>query len=212
MRHVHARNPGARTLLDAACGTGQHLARFREHFEHCEGFDLSPAMLAVARRRLPDTPLHRGDLRTQRCGIFDVVTCLFSAVGYLTPEPELEAGIANLAAQLAPGGVLVIEPWLTREVWDDNRSITIEQYEDGEARLIRATRSERRGAVTAFEMHYVHVTPDAMDVFHEQHVLELYPLDTTKRLMEDQGLAVEIDPVGLTGRGLLIGVRPPSDP
>ncbi|MCI4354671.1 MAG: class I SAM-dependent methyltransferase, partial [Thermoplasmata archaeon] len=43
--------PGARTLLDVACGTGRHLATFREQFE-VQGLDASAPMLRVARRRL----------------------------------------------------------------------------------------------------------------------------------------------------------------
>ncbi|MBA2569767.1 MAG: methyltransferase domain-containing protein, partial [Chloroflexi bacterium] len=60
---VAERVPGARTLLDVACGTGRHLELLRGRFV-VEGVDLDAGLLAVARERLgPDVPLHRGDMR-----------------------------------------------------------------------------------------------------------------------------------------------------
>ncbi|HVW90094.1 MAG TPA: class I SAM-dependent methyltransferase, partial [Gaiellaceae bacterium] len=43
-RIVHERNPGARTLLDVACGTGKHLEHLRHEFA-CEGVDLDEGLL-----------------------------------------------------------------------------------------------------------------------------------------------------------------------
>src|SRR5579859_2513885 len=61
-RLIAERNPGARTLLDVACGTGIHLAALREWYEGA-GVDASSDMLAVARERLGGAAqLTRGDL------------------------------------------------------------------------------------------------------------------------------------------------------
>ena len=56
-------SPGARTLLDVACGTGAHLEILRRWYD-VEGVDLSPEMLEVARARLAEVPLHVADMRT----------------------------------------------------------------------------------------------------------------------------------------------------
>ena len=48
---------------------------------------------------------------------FDAVTCLFSSIGYLLTPEDLEQGIARMAAHVAPGGVLVVEPWFTPDAW-----------------------------------------------------------------------------------------------
>src|SRR3954454_22755085 len=59
-RLIQKRRPGARTLLDVACGTGAHL----EHLTGYEaaGLDLDSEMLAIARERLPNVSLHEGDM------------------------------------------------------------------------------------------------------------------------------------------------------
>src|SRR5215218_2027417 len=58
---IRQRRPGARTLLDVACGTGRHLERLRQEFD-CEGLDLDGGLVAVARRRLPEMRLTRADM------------------------------------------------------------------------------------------------------------------------------------------------------
>jgi hypothetical protein len=94
---VSQRAPGARTLLDVACGTGGHLAHLRDRFS-VEGLDLDPALIEHARRRLPDTAFHAGDMRTFELGRrFDVVTCLFSSIGYMHTAAELSTAIERMA-------------------------------------------------------------------------------------------------------------------
>ena len=89
---VHGRCPGAKTVLDVACGTGQHLYHLRRHYD-AEGLDLSEAQLQIARKRNPDCTLHLGDMLTfDLTRRFDVVTCLFSSVGYLRSVEALNQG------------------------------------------------------------------------------------------------------------------------
>lgn len=116
---IRSRRPGAASLLDVACGTGQHLLHLRDRFDHVEGVELSADMRAIAAQRLgPRTPVHPGDMRTFDLGRrFDAITCLFSSIGYLQSVQELRAALRRFAAHLEPGGVLVLEPWFTPEKW-----------------------------------------------------------------------------------------------
>src|SRR5260370_37730006 len=83
-----------------------------------EGVDLTPAMLAVARARLPGIPLHEGDMRTLDLGkTFDAVTCLFSSIGYMTDPAELRGAIARLAAHVAPGRVVLGDGCVRPDSW-----------------------------------------------------------------------------------------------
>src|SRR5688500_10199856 len=101
---VSERAPSAASLLDVACGTGHHLSHLRSWYS-VEGVDVEPSLLAVAKERLPGVPFHLGDMRTFNLGRrFDVVTCLFSSIGYMqTPEDLLHA-LVNMAGHLAPDG------------------------------------------------------------------------------------------------------------
>src|SRR5260370_13589556 len=110
-RIIQDASPAAQTLLDVACGTGAHLVEMQRWYA-VEGVDLSPAMLAAARTRLPGIPLREGDMRRLDLGkTFDAVTCLFSSIGYMTDPSDLRAAIARLAAHVTPGRALIAARW-----------------------------------------------------------------------------------------------------
>ena len=94
-----------RSLLDVGCGTGTHLAEFRKKLS-VAGVDLSPDMLRVARRRLgKSVRLVRGDMRHFSLDArFDVVTCLFSAIGYMQTRQDRDLAITNFFRHLTSGG------------------------------------------------------------------------------------------------------------
>lgn len=203
-RAIRARNPDARTLLDVACGTGKHLEHLRGHFR-CEGLDLDDGLLEVARRRVLDVPLHQGDVRDFELGRrFDAVTCLFSAIGFVG-DPEGLGGAAHaLARHLEPGGVLLVEPWLTPDAWVPGRPHLLALDEPGLA-FARVTVSGLRGErISTTEMHYVVGTPDGVDHFVERHELYLFTREEMRAAFEQAGLDVEYDDEGLMGRGLWI--------
>ena len=54
---------------------------------------------------------------------FDVVTCLFSSIGYVKTVPNMKRAVANMSRHLKPGGVLVLEPWFTPEDWHPERRL-----------------------------------------------------------------------------------------
>ncbi|PRX51449.1 dTDP-3-amino-3,6-dideoxy-alpha-D-glucopyranose N,N-dimethyltransferase/dTDP-3-amino-3,4,6-trideoxy-alpha-D-glucopyranose N,N-dimethyltransferase [Prauserella shujinwangii] len=112
---VDERNPGAASLLDVACGTGLHLRELAAPFAEVHGLDVSEDMLALAKRRIEGLRCHQADMRRVRLPVrFDVIVCMF-AIPHLRSGPELDATVAGLAAQLAPGGLLIIEPWYRPE-------------------------------------------------------------------------------------------------
>lgn len=206
-RIVRERNPGARTLLDVACGTGKHLEHLREWFE-CEGADLDDGLLAVASRRLPGVPLHHADMRDFDLGRqFDVITCLFSAIGFVGGPDGLAATAQAFARHLSPGGVAIVEPWFTPDAWLLNRPHLL-TYEEPSLVLARATVSGLRDErISTTEMHYLVATPAGVEHFVEHHDPYLFTTDEMRAAFESAGLVVDYDADGLIGRGLWICSR-----
>lgn len=204
---VQARKPGAATLLDVACGTGAHLAELRRWYR-CEGLDLDPELLAVARERLPDLPMQQGDMRDFDLGRrFDAVTCLFSSIGYLMTVEALEAAIAAMARHLEPGGVLVVEPWLSPEaVMTPHVGAVF--VDEPELKIARVNNIEVDGRRSSFDFHYLVGTPASVEHFVERHELALFTREEHLAAFRAAGLQVEHDGEGLMGRGLYIGLRP----
>src|ERR671930_552380 len=202
---VQARKPGAATLLDVACGTGTHLAELRRWYR-CEGLDLDGELLAVARKRLPEVPLHQGDMRDFDLGRrFDAVACLFSSIGYVLTLDALAAAVAAMARHLEPGGVLLVEPWLTPEAVVVPRVGAV-FVDEPELKIARVNAIEVDGRRSSFEFHYVVGTPDSVEHFTERHDLSLFTIEEQLAAFRAAGLAVEHDEEGLMGRGLYIGI------
>ena len=62
-RLIRRHKPKARTLLELACGTGAILKILAKSYD-VVGLDLSPQMLAIARKKLPHV---RGTLKKMGC-------------------------------------------------------------------------------------------------------------------------------------------------
>jgi SAM-dependent methyltransferase len=205
-RIVRAANPRARTWLDVACGTGGHLQYLREEFS-VEGLDLSAPMLEVAREKCPGVPFHRASLIDFRLdGRFDAITCLFGSVGYCADVATLRDALRNMAAHLAPGGVLVIEPWITAERFQPGK-LTHDSVDLPGLKIARMYVSAREGDVSILDAHFLVATPDGVERFAERHELSLFTADQYRHALAQAGLAllpVESDPFGY---GLFVAVR-----
>jgi SAM-dependent methyltransferase len=202
-RLVRERRPGARMLLDVACGTGAHLEHLSGQYE-VEGLDLDPEMLAVARERLPQARFHEGDMADFDLGRrFDAVVCMFSSIGYVRTEARLRSAVAAMARHLEPGGVLVVEPWLTPDAWHDGHVAGV-FVDEPELKLARVNVAERRDDLSIVDFHYLVATPEGVEHFTELHELGLFTIDQHLEAFRAAGLAVEHDPEGPWGRGLYL--------
>ena len=206
---VQALRPGAATLLDVACGTGAHLAELLRWYR-CEGLDLDAELLAVARERLPESvELHEGDMRDFELGRrFDAVTCLFSSIGYVRDAEELRRAAAAMTRHLEPGGVLVVEPWLSP---DRIRlpHVGAVFVDEPELKIARVGAVELEGNRSVMEMQYLVGTPERVEHFTELHELTLFTDEEMLEAFRAAGLEVEHDAEGgPMGRGLYLGIAP----
>ena len=197
---VDQRAPQARSLLDVGCGTGRHLELLRERYE-VEGLDLNPTMLELARERCPDVPFHEGDMADFSLGRrFDVVTCLFSSIGYVRTEERMRTAILSMRRHLNPGGLLLVEPWFTPEAyWTD--TITFNVAERGDLKIAWMYTSEREGALSVLDIHYLVGRPAGIETFHERQELGLFTERQYLDALGDAGLEARHESDGPIGRG-----------
>ena len=205
---IRSRRPGAETLLDVACGTGKHLELLGDRYR-AEGVDLDPEMLEIAGARLgPGVPLHVRDMRDFDLGReFDVVTCLFSSIGYARTEDDLRRAVGTLVRHAGPGGVVLVEPWFTPDQWEP-RHLSAIFVDEPDLKIARLALS---GAVTTpmtMTFHYLVGTGDGIEHFTEDHEVGMFTHQQYVDAFRAAGIEPEHDPAGPMGRGLYVGVRP----
>ncbi len=172
-----------------------------------EGLDNSPEMLEVARERMPGTVFHPGDMRDFDLGRrYDVVTCLFSSIGYVQTLEKLRSAVDCMARHVAPGGVLVVEPWFTPETWHPGTVHGL-FVDEPDLKIARVSTSFTREGLSAFDLHYLVGTPQGTEHVVECHEMGLFTVAEMTSALEDSGLSVSYDPEGLSGRGLYISRR-----
>ena len=99
------------SVLDLACGTGNVTAELHRRGYQVEGVDNSPAMLGIARRKLPsEVRLHEQDARALDLGrSFDACVCLFDSLNYLLEPGDLDRAFRAVNRHLAPGAPFVFD-------------------------------------------------------------------------------------------------------
>lgn len=123
-----------RRALDLACGTGAASLALAAAGAEVVGVDRSPQMLAIARARARDRGLPvtfvEADLRRLtpalgHQGPFDLITCLYDSLNYLTGDGELAAALAGAAPLLRPGGRIVFDLNTEQEFlsWDEGDQV-----------------------------------------------------------------------------------------
>ena len=202
---IQARVPGAATLLDVACGTGLHLHHLTRHYT-AEGLDLDATMLEIARERCPGVPFHEGDMADFDLGrTFDAVLCMFSAIAYAKTLALMRQAVQSMARHLRPGGVLIVEPWLTPEAFMAGH-LSARFVDEPDLKIVRMNSSSVEGMLSIIEFHYLVGTPDGFSYFTERHETGLFTHDEYLDAFHAAGLSVAFEPKGFTGRGLYIGM------
>jgi len=197
----------AQSLLDVACGTGHHINFLKNQFETIEGLDLEPELLAVARTRNPAAVFHEGDMTGFDLNkTFDVVTCLFSAIGYTQTFEKLQMAVKCMSAHLNLGGVLIVEPWFTPEKYCPGtlHSIFVDRPE---LKIARMNISTVRDGLSILDMHYLVGTANSIESYVEHHEIGMFTEAQYIAAFKNADLVVSYDPQGLMARGLYIGVK-----
>ncbi len=195
-------------LLDIGCGTGKHINFFKNDFS-CTGVDISKKMLDHAKEKISDVRFIQADMINMDLKEkFDIITCLFSSIGYVKTLENLRKTIITFANHLKQGGIVIIEPWLTPSIFTPGLP-SMETYEDDNIKIARLNVSKVEGIISSFVMHFL-IAKRNQDVtyFKETHELGLFETEQTKNFMKEAGLETIYLEEGLeVQRGLFIGIK-----
>ncbi|HEU0053944.1 MAG TPA: methyltransferase domain-containing protein [Longimicrobium sp.] len=138
LREMVPLEPGA-AVLDLACGWGRHSIALARAGFRVTGMDLSPTLLARARKRARAAAVAaefvRGDMReVPWTESFDAVLSLYSSLGYFLSDDEDLRVLRGARQALKPGGVFVLETmhrdhivggYASRDWWETDGGATV---------------------------------------------------------------------------------------
>ncbi|MFG3701440.1 class I SAM-dependent methyltransferase [Micromonospora sp. NPDC047620] len=207
LRIVRARHPHATSVLDVACGAGEHLRHLIPHFAVAEGVAVDAPMTAAARQALPGTTIHEAELPHLDVGrTFDVVTCLHDAMAQFSLS-GYRAVLRALARHLAPGGLMILAPlWMPDQATRRTASEALTCAEDGRT-VTHIARGVPRDGAHRLERHFLVADGDSVRHVEDTRVLRAFGRREHLSALAAAGCGGDFPSVGLAGRRLLIGVR-----
>jgi trans-aconitate methyltransferase len=201
IRGVH---PAAHTVLDVACGTGEHARLLTAQGFAVDGLDLDPAFVRIARRKLPNATVAEGDMTSFDLGRrYDVVLCLFSAIGYVRTLDNVRRTLERFRAHLADGGIVVVEPWFPPGVLQPGY-VSMKTVEAPGVAVCRMSHMTVEGRTSHLRFEYLIGRATGIEHAVELHELGLFTTEEMADGFARAGLRAEHDPVGLSDRGLFV--------
>jgi len=201
-------NSDGKELLDVGCGTGKHLEYLKPNFS-CTGSDLNAEMLEIARENVKGVIFTQADMITMDLKKkFDIIISLFSSIGHVKTYTNLEQTILNFSNHLKKGGVVIIEPWLTKSTYEAGRP-GMTTYDSKDIKVARLNNTRIENDLSILEMHYLIAERNKdIEYFVEKHELGLFEIDKFLEYMTKAGLKAKFLKDGLMkGRGLYIGLK-----
>jgi len=101
-----------KSIFDLGCGTGLHDGELSKRGYRITGLDLSREMIDIARGRNPNDEFIVGDMSNFNLNQkFDAVICMFSAMGYLTKNRQIESFFSSVKNHLNIGDLIILDVW-----------------------------------------------------------------------------------------------------
>jgi SAM-dependent methyltransferase len=202
-------HPTARTILDVACGSGEHDRHLAARYA-VDGLDLVEAFLEIARTKNPAGRYVAGDMADFDLGRrYDVILCLFSSIGYVRTTDRLAQAFRCFRKHVKDDGIVIVEPWIEPEKWQSGK-VDMSTAEAEGRKVCRMALTGAEGRISWVLFHYLMGANGEIRHETERHELGLFSREEMLSAFREAGFDIEHSSQGLTGRGVYMA-RPVSE-
>jgi len=125
------KSQNAQTILEIGCGTGNLAAGFSRDFQEYVGLDYSENMLALAKKKNPESSFVQGDMRNfSLTKKFDAALITGRSINYILTDYDLRNTFSSIFRTLHPKGCVIFDfidaarfiPYITENPWVKHES------------------------------------------------------------------------------------------
>lgn len=107
---IKKRKTSGKSILDVACGTGNHARLLVKKGYTVTGIDINRDMLKIARKKTPKASFKMGNMKTFNLRKkFDVVACMFTSINYNLTTRDVVKTLKNFKKHLKDDGVIIVD-------------------------------------------------------------------------------------------------------
>ena len=134
------------SILDLACGTGNHSIALVKKGHTVEGLDASKEMINIAKNKAASqevnikfhvSPMQSFKINSQ----FEAVICMFASMDYLINDKDILRMLKRVKKVLKPNGLFLFDFWDEKEFLNHNERFRVKDVGQKGIRLIRIAES-----------------------------------------------------------------------
>jgi SAM-dependent methyltransferase len=188
--HKHKTNNG-NNLLDVACGTGNN-TKYQVDMFNVTGLDISPDMLKIAKKKVPNARFIKGDMKTMALqDRFDVIICMFASIAYNLTYEELQSTLKLFYEHLNKGGIVFFDLHIHEDYFLGDRT-WVNTYVDKDLKLARISQSPQKKDILDLDMVLLIKDKGKLDFDIDQHQIALFDVNKIKNIMQKEGFKVTV--------------------
>lgn len=186
--------PKAKSLLDIACGGGKNDHWLKKRFQ-VTGVDLSPQMIAQAKKLNPGAEYHVGDMRNfDLKRKFDAVF-FNDGIIYMQTLGDMLKALKNARRHLNPGGVMVLYVEDCKERFEQSKTSVWRSRSGGYDITYIENDYDPDPRDNSYEMAFVYLIRrgKSLRIEHDTHTAGLFTLAQWRRAIKQAGFRIMED-------------------
>jgi SAM-dependent methyltransferase len=193
---IRSFNPGAKSILELGCGTGNHAVHFSKVGFTVTGIERSDEMVALALdKNIPGFKAVTADITDYDLpASFDAVISLFHVISYLTDNQSLISCFRNASANLNRGGIFLFDIWYSPAVYWQKPETRVKKLSDDDIEITRIAEPVVLNNKNVVDVNYEIIIRDkqtgAASVFVEKHPMRHFSIPEIELLASHTGFKI----------------------
>ncbi len=184
------------SIINYGCGTGKHDMELSLLGYQCEGIDISPEMIEIARTNARESNQNIiysvADIRNYvPPHKYDAVISLFHVMSYQNTNQDILNAIKSARAALNCGGIFLFDVWYGPGVLTDQPVVRVKEAEDETYKLIRIARPVMHDKRNTVDVHYevlcIDKRKDNVAMINEIHSMRYFFRPELEMMLEMSG-------------------------